>query len=134
MRPDGKITVPLVGEIQVRGLRPAEVRQVLAEGYEKFVTAPTVSVVVEEINSRRVFIVGEVAAPGVYDILHPTKLMQLLAMAGGLTDYAKKDEILILRDTGNGDERLLLSIKAITSGKRPEDNIRLQPRDTVVVP
>lgn len=132
--PDGKIALPLVGEIEVLGQSPETVRIELTEEYKRFVTAPTVSVVVKEINSRRVFVVGEVKLSGAYDLLQPTTLMQVLAMAGGLTEYAKKDQIVVLRQVGPEQQRFVLSIKDITTGKSTKDNIYLEPGDTIVVP
>lgn len=134
VRPDGRISVPLVGELEVAGRTPERVRTDLVTAFSEFVTAPAVSIVVDEINSRKVFVVGEIAQAGVYDILQPTKLMQVLAMAGGLTEYAKKDQVIVLRDRGGRDERLVVSIKAIQSGRQPDDNLVLQPGDTVIVP
>lgn len=134
VRPDGRISLPLVGELDVVGRTTASLRSELTEAYGQFVAAPAVSLTIDEINSRRVFIIGEVTAAGVYDILQPTKLMQALAMAGGLSEYAKKDQVIVLRDHEGRDQRILVSIKGIESGKRSEDNIYLQPGDTIVVP
>ncbi len=135
VRPDGRLSLPLVGEVEVAGRTPEALREALGESFSRFVTAPAVSVVVEKINSLRVFVTGEVREPGVYDILQPTKLMQALAMAGGLTEYAKKDRVVILRDLGaGGDQRIEVSINDITSGKDPAGNIRLRTGDTVIVP
>lgn len=130
VRPDGRISVPLVGEVDAAGKTPAELQTELTQRFSEYVTAPGVSVVVTEIHSRKVYVLGEVGQPGVYDIFQPTRLMQLLALAGGLTEYAKKDEVVILR----GTERLVASIKAVSSGRRLEDNLLLEPGDTVVVP
>ncbi len=135
VRPDGRISVPLLNDIQAAGMTPLALRQTLTEGYKEYVTAPGVSVVVKEIHSRKVFVTGEVADPGAYD-LHPrTKLMQALALAGGLTPYAKK-KVVVLRDGRDGrtDRRYEIDIAAILSGKRPGDNLLLQPGDTVIVP
>ncbi len=134
VRPDGRISVPLVGDLEVVGLPPSRVQEQLQGAYEQFITAPGVSVVVTEINSRKVFILGEVLNSGVYDILQPTKLMQALAMAGGLTEWAKEDQVIVLRDEGTTQRRWRLSLKAITSGRSPEDNLLLLPGDTVIVP
>lgn len=134
VRPDGRISVPLVGDLEVVGLAPSRVQEQLQRAYEQFITAPGVSVVVTEINSRKVFILGEVLNSGVYDILQPTKLMQALAMAGGLTEWAKEDQVIVLRDEGTTQRRWRLSLKAITSGRSPEDNLLLLPGDTVIVP
>lgn len=130
VRPDGKVSVPLVGEVDVAGKTPAAFQEELTQKFARFVTAPGVSVVVTEIHSRRVYVMGEVGQSGAYDIFQPTRLMQILALAGGLTEYAKKDEVVILR----GQTRLVASIKAISSGRRLADNLLLQPGDTVVVP
>lgn len=134
VRPDGMISVPLVGDVSVAGQTPAQVRAELTRRFDEFLTAPAVSIVVDEITSRRVFVVGEVGSSGVYDILQATKLMQVLAMAGGLTEYAKKDQVIILRDVDGQDRRIEVSIKAIESGRRADDNILLQPGDTIIVP
>lgn len=134
VRPDGRITVPLLGEIEAAGRTPAEVQAELAIGYEKFVTAPAVSLVITEINSRRVFVLGEVQEPGVFDILTPTTLLQALAMAGSFTEFAKKDEVVVVRHEGGASQRFVVSVKAITSGKNPADNLLLLPGDTIYVP
>lgn len=132
--PDGRISVPLVGDLVVAGKTPMEVRGELLLAFKEYVTAPAVSVVVGEIRSRRVFILGEVVNSGVYDIFQPTKLLQALAMAGGLTEYAKKDQVIVLRDREGQDQRLDVSIKGIQTGRKPADNILLEPGDTIIVP
>jgi len=134
VRPDGRIVVPLLGEIEVVGRTPMEVQADLTRGYEGFVTAPAVSLVVTEINSRKVYVLGEVKEPGVFDILRPIKLLQVLAMAGGFTDFAKKDEVVVIREGTEGDLRFEFSVKAITTGRSPEGNILLFPGDTIYVP
>lgn len=134
VRPDGKIALPLVGEVHAADMTPDELRQELNTQFASFVTAPTISVVVNEINSMKVFIVGEVRSPGSYDIIEPTRLMQALAMAGGLSEYADKSDILILRQQGSVENRIIVSVKGITNGKKMEDNILLEPGDTIVVP
>jgi len=134
VRPDGMITVPLVGDVLVAGSEPGPVRELLNEKFSAFVSAPTISVVVNEINSRKIYIVGEVASSGAYDIVQPLRMMQALALAGGLSEYAKKDQVVLLRQDKDLEKRIILSIKAIASGKKPADNIRLQPGDTIIVP
>jgi polysaccharide export outer membrane protein len=135
VRPDGRISVPLLGDVQAAGLTPLALRQMLTEGYKEYVTAPGVSVVVKEINSQKVFVTGEVAHPGSFDLRPRTKVMQVLALAGGLTAYAK-GRVILLRDArdGQGDRRFEIRLDAIVSGKRPGDNLVLQPGDTLVVP
>ena len=134
VRPDGRISLPLVGEVEVAGRTPDAVRELLTTGFEEFITSPGVSVVVEEINSRKIFIMGEVEAPGVYDLIQPTRLLQALAMAGGLTEFAKKDQVVVLRDVGGTEQRTVVSIKDIQSGKGLDANMRLEPGDTIIVP
>lgn len=135
VRPDGRISVPLLGDIQASGMTPLALRQTLTDRFKEFVTAPGVSVVIKEINSRKVFVTGEVKTPGSYDLQPRTKLLQVLAMAGGVTPYAKK-KVILLRDSrdGRGDRRYELDLNSIYSGKRPADNLVLQPGDTIVVP
>lgn len=130
VRPDGIVSVPLVGEIQAAGKAPSVIRAELAQRFSEYVTAPGVSVVVTEIHSRKVYVMGEVNQSGAFDLFQPMRLIQVLALAGGFTEFAKKDEVVILR----GQTRLVVSIKAVSSGRRLEDNILLEPGDTVVVP
>jgi polysaccharide export outer membrane protein len=135
VRPDGRISMPLLGDVQAAGMTPLALRQTLTDGLEEFVTAPGVSVVVKEINSQKVFVTGEVAHPGSFDLRPRTKLMQVLALAGGLTPYAK-GRVVLLRDThdGQSDRRYEIDLGKIISGKTPSDNLILQPGDTLIVP
>jgi polysaccharide export outer membrane protein len=135
VRPDGRISVPLLGDIQAAGMTPLALKQALTDGFKDYVTAPGVSVVIKEINSRKVFVTGEVDTPGAYDLQPRTKLMQVIALAGGFTPYAK-GRVVVLRDSrdGKADRRYEISIDGIVSGKRPGDNIVLLPGDTLVVP
>jgi polysaccharide biosynthesis/export protein len=135
VRPDGRISVPLLGDVQAAGMTPLALRQTLTEGYKEYVTAPGVSVVVKEIHSRKIFVTGEVETPGAYDLQPRTKLMQALALAGGLTPYAKR-KVVVLRDGRDGrtEKRIEIDLAAIISGKRTEDNLLLQPGDTLIVP
>jgi polysaccharide biosynthesis/export protein len=135
VRPDGRISMPLLGDVQAAGMTPLALRQTLTEGLKEFVTAPGVSVVVKEVNSQKVFVTGEVAHPGSFDLRPRAKLMQVLALAGGLTPYAK-GQVVVLRDARDGakDRRFKIDLKSIISGKRPEDNLILLPGDTLIVP
>lgn len=134
VRPDGRISVPLLGDVQAAGMTPLALKQLLTDGFLEFVTAPGVSVVIKEINSQKVFITGEVETPGAYDIRPRTKLMQALAMAGGVTPYARGRAIVLRDRGGRADRRFEIELSAIISGKRPEDNIVLQAGDTIVIP
>lgn len=135
VRPDGRISLPLLGDIQASGMTPLALKDELSLKFREFVTAPSVSVVIKEINSRKVYVTGEVATPGAYDLQPRAKLMQVMAMAGGLTPYAK-GRVVVLRDSkdGSADKRYEIEINTIISGRRPEDNIILQPGDTLIFP
>ena len=141
VRPDGRVSVPLLGDIQAAGMTPLALKEQLALDFRKYVTAPEVSVVIKEINSRKVFVTGEVKTPGAYDLQPRAKLMQVLSLAGGLTPYAR-GKVIVLRDNreikdtggGNPDKRYEIDLKTIISGKRPQDNIILQPGDTLIFP
>jgi len=134
VRPDGRISVPLIGEVHVAGLTPLEVQALLTDHYTRYVTAPSVSVLVTQINSRKVFILGQVRESGAFDILQPTNVMQALAMAGGLTEFAKTNKIVVLREVNGVKKRWQVNLDAVASGKRPEDNMILEPGDTIIVP
>ena len=141
VRPDGRVSVPLLGDVQAAGMTPLALKEDLTRNFKKYVTSPEVSVVIKEINSRKVFVTGEVKTPGSFDLQPRTKLMQVLAMAGGLTPYAK-GRVIVLRDNretsrekdGNPDKRFEIELNTIISGKRPQDNIILLPGDTLVFP
>jgi polysaccharide export outer membrane protein len=133
VRPDGRVSVPLLGDVQAAGMTPLALKQTLTEGFRQYVTAPGVSVVIKEINSQKVFVTGEVAKPGAYDLRPHTKLMQALALAGGLTPYAK-GRVILLRDRQGKDRRFEMGLADIIKGRRPEDNIVLQAGDTLIFP
>jgi len=130
VRPDGVIAMPLAGELKVVGMTPAEVQKQLTARLGEFVTAPSVTVIVEEIHSRKIYVTGAVATPGVYDLIAPTRLLQAIAMAGGTTEFAKEDRIVVVRE----QERFRANLKAILSGDQPEGNLLLRPGDTILVP
>jgi polysaccharide export outer membrane protein len=132
VRPDGKITLPLLDEVQAAGLTPADLRAHLIQESKRYFGNPQVTVVVNEINSRKVFITGQVVKPGPYVIAAPTTVLQLIAMAGGLKDFADSKNIMIVRREGSQTSSLLFNYKDIRKNLR--QNIELQPGDTVVVP
>ena len=133
VRPDGNISLPLLGDLRALGMRPLELQRVLDEAYERFVTAPGTTVIVVEIHSRKVFVTGEVAEPGVFDLQPHMRLLQALAMAGGLTPYAK-DRVVVLRQVEGGEERIEVRPSRIISGRDLDGNLLLRPGDTLVVP
>lgn len=132
VRPDGKISLPLLDEVQAAGLTPAALRAYLVEESKRFFGNPSVTVVVNQINSRKVFITGQVVKPGAYVITAPTTVLQLLAMAGGLKDFADSKNIVILRQEAGQTSSYPFNYKDIRRNVR--QNIELKPGDTVVVP
>jgi polysaccharide export outer membrane protein len=134
VRPDGMITLPLVGDIRAAGLRTDQLKAEVEQAAGKFITEPNVTILVRQINSRKVYITGEVSKPGAYPMTADRSVMQIIAMAGGLTEYADSNNIMILR-TENGKQRSYkFHYKDVLRGKALPQNIQLQPGDTVVVP
>ncbi len=134
VRPDGKISMPLLSEIQAAGLTPAQLRQLIADESKRFVQDPNVAVVVKQINSRKVFIMGEVNRAGPFPLISPTTVMQLIALAGGLKDYARSKKIVILRNQNGQLVTFPFNYKDVVSSKNLKQNIELKPGDTVIVP
>jgi polysaccharide export outer membrane protein len=132
--PDGRITLPLLNEIQAAGLKPEELRSRITEAAKRFVTDPTATVVVRQVNSRRVFITGMVAKPGPYPLYQPMTVLQLIATAGGLLEYAKGDEIIVIRPDNGRQISYDFNYKEVSRSKGLTQNIELKPGDTVVVP
>jgi len=134
VRPDGKISLPLIGEVLVSGLTPLQTQTLLATKLQTILTNPQVTVTVTEIRSRMVSITGEVVKPGAYPLLTPTSVLQLITNAGGLGQFANKRHIFILRTVDGKQERYPFNYAQVIKGEKPEQNIMLRPGDTVVVP
>jgi polysaccharide export outer membrane protein len=134
VRPDGMITLPLLHDIKAAGLRPDELRLKIVEAAAKLIEEPNVSVVVRQINSRNVFITGQVARPGPYPVSGQMTVLQLIAIAGGVGEFADQKNITITRVQAGKTETLKFNYKDVARGKRLEQNIILKPGDTVVVP
>jgi polysaccharide export outer membrane protein len=134
VRPDGRIALPLINEVHAAGLTPEQLHKKLTEESKKYMEDANITVVVREINSRRAFITGEVNKPGPYPLTSPTTVMQLISLAGGLRDYANSKKIMIMRTQNGRQVSLPFNYKDVASGKKLEQNIQLQPGDTVVVP
>ena len=130
VRPDGKITLPLVGELTAAGLTPAQLTAAITAGLKKFMLSPDVNVSVQAVNSKKYYIQGEVLRPGPYPLVVPTTVMEGLANAGGFKDFANLRKITILR----GSDRLKFNYKEVRAGKHLEQNILLQPGDQILVP
>jgi polysaccharide export outer membrane protein len=134
VRPDGKISLPLLNEIHAAGLTPAQLKDRITEEAKKYVEDPSVTVEVKAINSRKVFIVGEVKKPGPYAITGTMTVLQLLSIAGGIGDYAKGEKITIVRNEGGQQVSFGFNYKEVLNRKKLAQNIELKPGDTVVVP
>ncbi|HUQ87464.1 MAG TPA: polysaccharide biosynthesis/export family protein [Vicinamibacterales bacterium] len=134
VRPDGRIALPLINEVQASGLTPEQLQKKLTEESKKYMEDANITVVVREINSRKAFITGEVNKPGPYPLTSPTTVMQLISMAGGLREYADAKKIMIMRSEGGRQISLAFNYKDVASGKKLQQNIELKPGDTVVVP
>jgi polysaccharide export outer membrane protein len=132
VRMDGVITLPLINDIPVVGLTPKELQDLLTEKLKPFVNEPQVTVVVREIRSRKVFVVGQVGKPGSYQLSGNMTLLELLAQAGGLGQFAKSESIYILRNQNGQQVRLGFRYKRVLQGKDPD--LLLFPGDRIVVP
>jgi len=134
VRPDGMITLPLIGDVKAAGLAPQQLADRVQTALREFITDASVTVVVRQMNSRKVFITGEVAKPGAYPLLSTMTVMQLIAVAGGLNEFAEGKSISVMRTEGGQTKTLPFDYKNVANGKKPGQNIVLKPGDTVVVP
>jgi polysaccharide export outer membrane protein len=135
VRSDGKISLPLVGEVQAAGRTPLQLEQEIATKLLNYITQPEVTIIVEQINSQKFNILGQVGKPGSYPLSTATTVLDAIAGAGGFRDFAKQTHIYILRQNASGVEvRIPFNYKDVIKGKNPEQNIKLEPRDTIVVP
>jgi polysaccharide export outer membrane protein len=134
VRPDGKISLPLLNEIQASGLTPEQLRANLTQVANRYVEEPAVTVVVKAINSRKVFITGQVGKPGPYPLSGPTTVLQLIATAGGVQEYAKDERIVVMRTENGRTVSHKFNYKQVSQGKNLQQNIELKPGDTIVVP
>ena len=133
VRPDGKITMPLIKDIAVAGLTPHEVEQLITAGLANYVNTPNVTVVVSGINSKKIYVIGAVKKEGPIAYTYRMTVMQAITEAGGLTDYAKKKKIYVLRAVNGSETRIPFDYNAVLSGKYL-DPVLLLPNDTLVVP
>jgi polysaccharide export outer membrane protein len=135
VRPDGKISLPLLNDIRAGGLTPDQLREAVNTEARRFVEDPSVTVVVKQINSRKLFITGQVEKPGPYPLTGRTTVLQLISMAGGLKEFADDKRILIMRtDTAGQQTGYPFNYHQVVSGKNLKQNIELKPGDTVIVP
>jgi polysaccharide biosynthesis/export protein len=135
VRSDGKISLPLVGEVQAAGQTPLKLEQEIAGKLKSYISEPEVTVIVQQINSQKFNVLGQVARPGSYALTNSATVLDAIALAGGFRDFAKKKSIYILRQNGDGTQtRLPFNYKDVIKGQNLAQNVRLQPRDTIVVP
>ena len=134
VRMDGKISIPLINEVQAAGLTPLQLREILIEKFKKYIDNPNISVIVTEANSFKVYISGQVRTPGMYRLRNETSLLQLIPMAGGFTDWANQKKILIIRNENGKEKRITVNYKKIVQGKEPSSDSILKSGDTIIVP
>ena len=135
VRPDGMISLPLIGEVKAAGYTPVQLQGVLADAMKKYVSDPQVTVVIEKVASLNFNIVGEVNKPGYYPLTRRLTVLDAIALAGGFKDFAKTKKVYILRTSANGaEQRIPFNYNEVIKGKNSQQNIDLQPRDTIVVP
>jgi polysaccharide export outer membrane protein len=134
VRMDGKISIPLVDEIQAAGLTPLQLKEKLTEKLQDFVEAPNVTVIVMEANSFKVYFSGQVKTPGVLRLRTETSLAQAISMVGGLTEWANQSKIIVIRKENRKEKRFTINYKKIIQGKDLDSNIILKSGDTIIVP
>lgn len=135
VRSDGKITLPLTGEIQAAGRTPVQLEQDITAKLRAYVVQPDVAVIVQKMNSKKFNILGRVLKPGSYSLSSTTTVLDAIAEAGGFMDFAKRKSIYILRATSNGGTtRIPFNYEDVVKGKHPGENITLEPHDTIIVP
>lgn len=135
VRSDGRISLPLVGEVQAAGQTPLKLEQEIATKLKSFISEPEVTVIVQQINSQKFNILGMVNKPGSYVISNSATVLDAIALAGGFRDFAKQKNVYVLRQNPDGTQvRLPFNYKDVVKGKNSEQNVKLQPRDTIFVP
>jgi polysaccharide biosynthesis/export protein len=134
VRPDGRISIPVIQDVEAAGLTPDQLRVKLTEQAQRYVEDPNVTIIVKQINSRRVYITGMVGKAGPYALIGPITVVQLIAMAGGLLEYADAKNILIMRTETGKQVSFPFNYREVTEGKNLQQNISLKPGDTVIVP
>lgn len=135
VRSDGKISLSLIGDVQAEGLTPLKLEQSIADKLKNYISEPSVTVIVQQINSEKFNVLGMVAKPGSYPLTSTSTVLDAIAMAGGFRDFAKKKSMYVLRQNADGTQtRLPFNYKEVIKGQNLAQNVKLQPRDTIVVP
>jgi len=133
VRPDGKVSLPLVNDIQAAGLSPTALRDVLTTRLSEYVPSPEVAVIVREVHSVKVAVVGAVKIPGRYEVNSPTTVLELIAQAQGLTEFAARDRIVVIRQDGGSTKRIPFNYRKAGEGSE-RDNFFVRPGDIIFVP
>lgn len=134
VRTDGKISMPLLNDVEAAGLTPLQLREELINRLTHYMPAPEVSVIVEEMRSRSVSVLGEVKEPGRYELTAARTVLELIAEAGGFTEFASPARIVIMRNDGESRERINFNFSAAVSRRGNQENVTLKPGDVIVVP
>ncbi|MEJ5349924.1 MAG: polysaccharide biosynthesis/export family protein [Desulfosoma sp.] len=134
VRMDGMISLPLLDDLQAAGRTPMEVKKDIQQRLSEFIEQPEVTVILKAATSQKFYMIGEIAKPGEYQLTTDITVLQAFAMAGGFTEWAEKDKVMILRREGDQEKRIPVNYKEIVKGKNTEQNILIQAGDTIVVP
>lgn len=134
VRPDGRISMPLLNDIQAAGFTPSQLSQTISDRLKKYMTAPQVTVIVTQVNSQRVYVIGEVTRPGAYPLLPGMTILQAISSAGGLTQFANSKKIFLMREEDHTQAKYPFSYKEVLDGRKAEENLRVKAGDTIVVP
>jgi polysaccharide biosynthesis/export protein len=133
VRPDGKISLPLLNDVQAAGYTPEQLAEIVEKAAIKYVTDSDTTVIVKQINSRKVYVLGEVGKPGAFPLTSEMNVLQLIASVGGLAEFADKKNVMILRIENGRERRFKFNYNEVIEGKNLQQNIMLQPGDTVLV-
>lgn len=133
VRKDGKITLPLIDDVQAAGRTPMELKKVIQEKMTRYIESPSVTVIVQSQNSKQFYIIGEIAGTGAYPLTKDLTIIQGIALAGGFSEWADRDDILLLRRNEGGNKRIHIDYYEIVSGEGKDQNIMLQADDTIIV-
>ncbi len=134
VRPDGKVSFPLIGDIAVAGKTTAELKNLVEDKIKAYIPEASATVIVSQLGSLQYYVIGKVAKPGMYNVSRPLSVLQALALAGGLTTFAKQNNISIIRHHGQKTMRILFNYEQVKKGENLEQNILLERGDVVLVP
>lgn len=134
VRPDGKISLPLLNDMQASGFTTLQLKEEISKGLQSYITDPSVTVIVQSARSRKASVIGEVARPGTYFINGPTTLVQLISLAGGFRDFAATNKITVIRQQNGKSSKINFNYKDFVKGKKLDGNLDIQPGDIIVVP